>query len=211
MKLLNSKSSPRITHAALAALCGLIIAGPSYAAAGSGIHSTANFSYVYLAPGGQNTTMSGSSDDMRRARGLRVGNEGLLYVRDRGASYVIRDAVTLREAKALFQPQQELGARQGELGSRQGALGLRQSALGAEQSKLGLQQAHASPVRQRELSRQQAVLGQRQAELGQQQAELGSQQAALGREQARLGQLASQKLRALLVEAVKRGVAQRVN
>ena len=204
----------RIALAALAAFCGSIaLIQPAGA-----IEPEGRTSYVLLTAGSQSSMMSGSTDDLRRARALRVGRDGLLYVRQRGAAYVIRDPATLRRAEAIFEPQQALGARQAELGSRQAALGSRQAALGAEQARLGARQAAATPRqaaalagRQSELGRQQDALGRQQDALGRQQDALGRQQDALGREQDRLGREARERLRALLAEAIRSGVARRVD
>ncbi|HYD11592.1 MAG TPA: hypothetical protein VEC11_01965 [Allosphingosinicella sp.] len=182
-------------------------------------------SYVLLNAGTNSSTMSGSADDMRRARQLRVGREGLLYVRQGGSAWVIRDAETLRRAEAIFEPQRAMGARQAELGSRQAALGARQAALGsrqgalgAEQGRLGARQAGATPReaaalgrRMAELGVQQNALGEQQSALGLQQDALGRQQSALGREQSRLGREADVRLRALVAEAIRSGAAQRAN
>jgi len=195
----------RLAVIALAALSSLVMALPSAVIAAD------HASYVLFAPGSESTSMSGSVDDIQRARGLRVGSEALLYVRQGGASYVIRDPATLREANAIFKPQAEMGARQAELGSRQAALGSKQAALGAQQARLGALQADAMPSEQAELARQQGELGRRQGELGEQQAALGEQQSALGREQDRLGRIARDKFEALLADALKRGVAQRID
>jgi hypothetical protein len=62
-----------------------------------------------------------------------------------------------------------------------------------------------------ELGKQMGELGRRQSDLGKQQAALGSRQAELGREQARLAELAKPQFRALVAEAVRRGLAQRVD
>ena len=204
-----SSNCRRIALLAFAALSATAMVQPPAATAHE-IESADRASYILFAPGSGSSTMSGSMDDLKRARSLRSGSEAMLYVRQGGAAYVIRDAATLREARAIFQPQEELGARQGELGSRQAALGARQARLGAEQARLGSRQADATPRQAVELGRQQNELGRRQGELGEQQAALGRQQDALGREQSRLGQLANAKLRALLAEALRRGVAQRV-
>ena len=198
----------RIASAALIGLCGLIVlAQPVAASQGEGGDRT---SYVLLPAGSQSSMMSGSTDDLRRARSLRAGREGLLYVRRGGAAYVVRDAATLRRAEAIFEPQRALGARQAELGSRQAALGRRQAALGAEQARLGARQAGASPSRAAAFARQQSELGKQQDALGRQQDALGRQQDALGREQDRLGRQAQERLRALLEDAIRQGVAQRV-
>ena len=199
----------RIALTALAALCGSIaLIQP---AAGGPIQADGGTSYVLLTPGRQSTMMSGSTDDLRRARALRVGREGLLYVRQGGAAYVIRDAATLRRAEAVFEPQQAMGARQAELGSRQAELGSRQAALGAQQARLGARQAGASPRQAAALAEQQDALGRQQDALGRQQEALGRQQEALGREQERLGREAQGRLRALVAEAIQRGLAQRTN
>jgi hypothetical protein len=207
--LVPSKSR-LIALAVSAALCGLTMAIPSPAAAAGAAQSDRD-SYVLLAPGSRSSTMSGSIEDMNRARALRTGQEGLLYVRHGGVAYVICDTATLRQAQAIFEPQQALGTRQGELGSRQAALGRRQASLGKEQARLGLQQASASPGRGDELGRRQDALGRQQDELGEQQDVLGRQQDALGREQDRLGRIADARLRTLVADAIRRGVAQRVD
>lgn len=199
----------RIALAALTALCGSIALIQPLAA--GTIQSDGRTSYVLLTPGSESSMMSGSTDDLRRARALRVGREGLLYVRQGGAAYVIRDPATLRRAEAIFEPQQALGARQAELGSRQAALGSRQAALGAQQARLGARQAGASPKQAGALAGQQSELGRQQDALGAQQEALGRQQEALGREQERLGRQAQGLLRALAEEAIRRGVAQRMD
>lgn len=199
-----------IALAGLSALCGLIMLTYSPALEASTAQCADRASYVLLAPGSRSSTMSGSMDDLRRARSLRAGSEGLLYVRHCDAAYAIRDAATLRQAQSIFKPQEALGAQQAELGSRQAALGHRQARLGGEQARLGLQQAGAPPRRAAELSRQQEALGRQQDALGRQQDVLGRQQGALGREQERLASEADAKFRALLDEAIQRGVARRV-
>jgi hypothetical protein len=209
----------RIGLAALAALSALALSIPLAAAAADHAY------YVLFTPGSESVMMSGSTDDITRARALRHGNEALLYARVNGVAYIIRDPATLRSAAALFRPQSEMGAKQAELGSRQAELGSRQAALGAKQAALGAQQAHIGALQsdarpseqaeygrqQDELGRQQDALGRQQDELGRQQDALGRQQDALGREQDRLGQIARAKFDALLTDAIRRGLAQRVN
>jgi len=106
--------------------------------------SAADLSYV-LVTGNGNSTMSGSSEDLRRAEAFRGGNAPMLYFRENGAAYLIRDRAILHRAEAIMKPQQELGARQGALGAQQGALGARQGALGAEQGRLGARMADSTP------------------------------------------------------------------
>jgi len=195
----------RVALAGLTALSALAMSvAPATAANGQ-------ITYVLFSPGNDSISMSGSSDDIGRARSLRRGNEALLYVREGGATYVIRDPATLAQARALFRPQEELGERQGELGRRQGELGERQGQLGAEQGRLGALQANSPPREAAALAVQQGELGRRQGELGEQQGELGRQQGELGREQARLAHIAQEQLRGLVADAIRRGIAQRIN
>jgi hypothetical protein len=174
------------------------------------ITSSDRFAYVLFTDNGNSSMMSGSSEDIRRARALRAGNAPMLYVREGGVAYVIRDPAILARARAIMAPQQELGRRQGALGNQQGELGRRQGRLGAEQGRLGAMMADARMREMGELGRRQAALGQQQAALGQQQAALGARQAELGRQQARLAELAQPQFRALVAQAIRRGVAQRI-
>lgn len=193
-----------------ALVLALAVAGP-VSASGRWTASDDRGSYVLFQQGSRSTSMSGSTEDLDRARRLRRGQEAMLYVKRDGVGYLVRDPATLRRAAAIFAPQQAMGARQAALGSRQAALGSRQAALGAEQARIGGLQAHASPARQDEFGRQQDALGRQQGELGRQQGVLGRQQDALGREQDRLGRQADVALRALIDDALRRGVAQRVD
>jgi hypothetical protein len=199
----------RIALAALAALSGLTL--PIGPVAADIVQSDDHSAYVLLSAGSESRVMRGSTDDMSRASALRVGREGLLYVRQGDAAYVIRDAATLRRAEAIFAPQQALGARQSELGARQAQLGSRQAELGAEQARLAAQLASTPLGRVDAVARQQTELGNRQSALGVQQDALGRQQDALGREQDRLGRQTQESLRALLMEAIQSGAAQRVS
>ena len=173
--------------------------------------SSDRLSYVLFTGNDESAMMSGSTDDISRARALRSGHAPLLYVREGGAAYVIRDPAMLRRAEEIMRPQRELGDRQGELGKQQGELGRRQGALGAEQGRLGARMADARVRELDELGRQQGELGRQQAALGAQQSELGRRQAELGRQQERAAEIAQPQFRALVSDAVRRGVAQRVD
>ncbi|HWT12220.1 MAG TPA: hypothetical protein VN231_05670 [Allosphingosinicella sp.] len=201
----------RIALAALTLLPGPLLLVSPAAGAASAIESTDRGSYVLFTEGSRSTMMSGSTEDLHRARSVRVGQEGLLYVRRGGEAFVIRDSETLRRAAAIFEPQQALGAQQAELGSRQAALGQRQARLGAAQAELGRQQAGASPRRAEELGRRQDALARQQDALGRQQDALGREQDALGREQDRLAGVADARLRDLVAEAFQSGLARRVD
>ena len=200
---------PRFTLVALIALSSpLALVHPTAAASA---HQADGLSYILFSEGTNDTSMSGSMDDLEHARTLRNGREAMLFARVDGVSYVVRDSATLRRAHDIFEPQRQLGARQGALGARQGALGARQGALGAEQGRLGARMASASSRQSRDLSRQQSELGRRQNELGREQAALGARQAELGREQVRLGREAQARFRVLLADAIRSGIARRVN
>lgn len=190
----------------------LLAVAPAQSVGADTVHSVSSdrLSYVLLTGNDGSAMMSGSTDDITRARALRAGNAPLLYVREDGAAYVIRDAAILRRAEEIMRPQRELGNRQGELGKQQGELGRRQGALGKEQGRIGRMMADARVRELGELGRQQGELGRQQAALGNQQAELGRRQAELGRQQARLAELAQPQFRALVDEALRRGAAQRL-
>jgi bla regulator protein BlaR1 len=196
------------TFVSLAILAGALISPPCLAAEAG--RSAGAWAYVLFSPGSRDISMSGSTDDVRRARSVRSGGEGLLYVRQGGSAYVIRDAATLHRAQSLFEPQKALGARQSELGSRQSALGQQQARLGAQQAQIGMRQTGSSPQQAEALAHQQDDLGRQQNALGRQQDTLGRQQDELGREQDRLSRIAEEQLRTLFGDAIRSGLAQRV-
>jgi len=190
----------------------LLAIAPAQSALAETIYSNSGDRLAYvLLDGSDDAMMSGSTIDIERARALNAGKAGLLYMRQDGVAYVIRDRAILGRAEAIVAPQKELGRRQGALGRQQGELGHQQGALGAEQARLGRQMANSTPSQMGELGRQQGELGRRQSTLGEQQAVLGRQQGALGHEQARLAEAAQAQFRALLAEAIHRGLAQRLD
>lgn len=195
--------------ASLALLAGAAVSPPSLAA--DAAWSPEPFAYVLFSPGSRDVSMSGSTDDVRRARSFRSDGEGLLYVRQGGSAYVVRDLATLRKAHALFEPQEALGRQQAELGSRQAALGGRQARLGAEQAAFSYRRADNSPREAEDLARQQQALGEQQALLGREQGALGRQQAELGRQQRDLGRAADKQMQILFGDALRAGLAQRVD
>ena len=78
-------------------------------------------------------------------------------------------------------------------------LGKIQSEIGELQSKIGEIQSHAGD--------QQSKLGEQMSTLGEQQSRLGEQQGELGRQQGKLAEEASHKMKVLLDEALKNGMA----
>jgi len=203
------RMSRRVATLASLAVLGAALISPPGLAAEAG-RSAGAWAYVLFTPGSPDVAMSGSMDDVRRARSFRSGGEGVLYVRQGGSAYVIRDAATLRRVQSLFEPQKALGARQSELGSRQASLGRQQARLGAQQAEIGRRQAGSSPRDAEALARQQDDLGRQQDALGRRQDALGRQQDELGREQDRVSRIAEDQLRTLVGEAMRSGLAQRV-
>ncbi len=112
--------------------------------------------YVVLT-GDDRSHMSGTHEDVERARSFRKGDEPLLWFKDARGEFVIRDPAMVREVEKIWSPVGELGARQGRLGAQQGALGARMGELGAKQGGLGA--AHAS------VGARHAALGLRHAKL----------------------------------------------
>lgn len=116
------------------------------------------------------TTMSGSTADIGRARKHRRGGERLLWFRNDGREFVVRDQQIVDQVLNIWMPVNELGNEQGRLGGAQGELGAQQGALGAKQGELGAEQGR---------------LGARQGALGARQGMLAAQHADIERNEAR--------------------------
>ena len=93
------------------------------------------------------TNMSGSTRDIELARRHRRTGERLLWFRQAGREYVVRDASVIDQVVNLWAPvnvigdeQGKVGARQGEIGARQGEIGQRQGRVGSEQGVIGAKQ-----------------------------------------------------------------------
>jgi len=183
---------------------------------------------AYVLIDGNEVTMAGRSDDIVTARKQQQGNAPVLWVRQDGKHYVVRDAATLKQIKAAHAPMEALGAQQGKLGEEQGALGERQGALGEKQGELGVkmaaiatQQASAAlqggQGRQVEfdrkmetLAREQDALAKRQEALARQQEPLARRQEALARQQAAAVMRMQSDVDRLVGEAIRTGKAQRL-
>lgn len=139
--------------------------------------------YIYFQDDDR-TSMSGETKDIARAARFRQGKEVLLWFRDGGQEYVVRDPVVLKQVEATGRPVRELGAAQGKLGSQMGELGRQQGAYGAQQGLLATRQG-ALAIREAALdmrtSHEQLTPAQTAA-IDQQRAELRKQQKALGKE-----------------------------
>src|SRR3954453_1159092 len=90
----------------------LLAVAPAQSAIGSDRQSSDRMSYVFFDGSGDGSAMmSGSSDDIRLAQKYRAGHSPLLYVRDGGSAFVIRDAALLSRAHAILEPQRALSHR----------------------------------------------------------------------------------------------------
>jgi beta-lactamase regulating signal transducer with metallopeptidase domain len=98
----------------------------------------------------------------------------------------------LQKLQARMEQFHKQGATQEELGDLQGSLGELQGKLGEIQGKAGARQGE---------------IGAKQGELGARQGKLGEQQGKLGEQQARLAEEASRKMKALLDNALAKGLA----
>ncbi|MES2521739.1 MAG: M56 family metallopeptidase [Gemmatimonadota bacterium] len=92
--------------------------------------------FVYFSDD-RNTTMSGSSGDVSRARQYRRSGEPLLWFRRDGQEYIVRDEKVLREVEELWAPVSRVGQEQGKVGAKQGEIGAEQGRHGAQQGKVG--------------------------------------------------------------------------
>jgi bla regulator protein BlaR1 len=195
--------------------------------------------YIYMRDG-DHISMSGDTRDIERARRFRQGNESLLWFRDGGQEFVLRDAALLKQLEVVWKPVQELGEAQGKIGGQQGELGRQMGELGAQQGLLGTRQGtlsvreatlsmregsekltdddRAQIARQRrELRNQMRALEKQMRALERPMKELGERMEVLGREMEALGrkmEVASRKaeteLRGMLRRAVTSGTAKPV-
>jgi hypothetical protein len=232
----------RLIELGLLAALGLIHA-PGNAAAepprptrAADAHRDRDLDYVYFR-GEEHTTMSGDTRDLERARRVRQGKESLLWFRDGGQEYVIRDPDTLSQADALWKPVGELGEAQGKLGSQLGNLGTQQGRLGSQQGLLGTRQGTLavreatlemresndtlSPADKAALAKQRRELRQQQRalenqmraldkpmrELSEQMEPLGRQIEALGEKLSAASRKAEADMHALLRHAIAAGLA----
>jgi beta-lactamase regulating signal transducer with metallopeptidase domain len=107
------------------------------------------------------THTSGTSVDVRTARQYRRNGERLLWFRQGGGEYVVRDPRAIDQVIAIWQPVNELGEAMGKLGERQGGLGARQGEIGERQGRIGAEQG-ALGAKQGALGARQGVLAARQ-------------------------------------------------
>jgi hypothetical protein len=190
---------------------------------------------AYVLLQGDESVMVGSLADLRQAQQLDDG-KGVLLVRRDGSRYVIRDASTLSRVKALYAETTRIGKAQGELGERQGALGEQQGRIGERMGEIGarigelaareaelalagldekvtqkaLEDARRATEKVRAEMDSPAMRAQLEA-LAKQQEALGRQQAELGGQQAAASARAQREADALIKQAIKSGLAQRID
>jgi hypothetical protein len=103
------------------------------------------------------TNTSGTRQDIEIARRYRRGAERLLWFRQNGREYVVRDPAVIEQVLDIWKPVNVIGAQMGKLGGRQGELGARQGEIGERQGRIGAEQGA--------IGAQQGALGARQGEL----------------------------------------------
>ena len=86
--------------------------------------------------------VNGSPRDYERGKALRQSpQEQLFWFQRGGKEYVLRDAATLKQLQALFEPQMSLGQQQAALGAKQARLADQLTDIVARQAEQGEQQA----------------------------------------------------------------------
>ncbi len=133
----------------------------------------------------------------------RQSNADFIWFRRDGKAYLIRDAATVQQGKALWAPAEALGKQQEELGRQQEALGAQQEELGRQMERVRVEvpdltaeikkleaeveRLHKQGATQEELGDLQGALGDLQGKLGEIQGKAGEQQGTLGGKQGELG------------------------
>lgn len=153
---------------------------------------------------GKSVMMNGSEDDRDEVESLRKKINGdFIWLIHNGQSYVIRDAATVKAARELYAPMEELGRKQEALGKQQEALGEQQEAIGKQMEAIKINvpgdlEARLKKVEsmirelgptasQEQLGRLQGEIGDLQGEIGELQGKAGGVQGAVGRQQGELG------------------------
>lgn len=142
----------------------------------------ADLNYIYFRDD-HSTTMSGSTRDLERARRWKRPGEPVLWFRDAGREYLVRDAATMKQVEALWREPTELGEAQGKLGAQMGELGSQLGERGAAHGLIGARIGTLA-VRQAALdlrASNEALSAVDRAELARQRRELHKQQRALER------------------------------
>jgi len=196
-----TNSPVRLIELCLVAAVGLTHAsGPAAAGPARDNH---DHSYAYLTNGGS-ITMSGDARDVARARHLKQGSGPLLWFREGGQEYIVRDPDTLAQLEAVWKPGRELDAVEAKLDRQHDGLDRKHDQLDAKHDALEARR-DALADRESELADREsddAVNPSARAELARQRRDLQQQRQALAGELRALDQ-PMQELRAQM-DAIQR-------
>jgi hypothetical protein len=175
-----------LTALGLAGATGHGRADPDHAAPAKVVreHLGGNLNFIYFQDDSESVSMSGDYKDVERVRRFRHGKEPMVWFRDGGQEYIVRDAATLKQVDATWAPVRALGKQMGELGKQQGELGRQMGELGRQQGLLGTRQGTLA-VRESALDMRassDALSPAEKDQLGRQRQELRQQQRALRKE-----------------------------
>jgi hypothetical protein len=158
-------------------------------ASGPAAADTRDHSYAYLANGGS-ITMSGDAKDVARARSLKQGSGPLLWFREGGQEYIVRDPDTLAQLEAVWKPGRELDVAEAKLDRQHDALDHKHDQLDAKRDGLESRR-EALADRESEIADRESegsVSQATKAELAKQRRDLQQQQQALAGEMRALDQ-----------------------
>ncbi|HSR99616.1 MAG TPA: hypothetical protein VLM79_21335 [Kofleriaceae bacterium] len=96
---------------------------------------TRDHSYAYLR-NGNDITMSGNTKDIARARSFRQGSGPMLWFREGGQEYVVRDPDTLAQLEVVWKPGRELDAAEEKLDRQNDSLDGKRDQLDAKRDEL---------------------------------------------------------------------------
>jgi hypothetical protein len=178
---LMTRSPVRLIELCLiAAVC--LTRAPGLAAA-EVASETRDHSYAYLRNGNE-ITMSGTSKDIARARSFKQGSGPLLWFREGGQEYVVRDPDTLAHLDAVWKPGRELDVAEEKLDRQSDSLDSKRDQLDAKRDQLESRR-DALADRESDLSDRESedsVSPAARAELAKQRRDLRQQQQALAGE-----------------------------
>ena len=156
---------------------------------------------AYIIVHGDSVTMSGSREDLDRARSFRYKlGDDYIWFRQNGKAYVIRDKDVIESTRRLFARPSDETERQTELSRMQNELSGLQQQMSAKRESVRTTMpdltAEVEKLRKRlhdtasseELSEVQALLSDMQAKISDQHARISEQQAKISEDQAELSE-----------------------
>lgn len=159
--------------------------------------------------------MHGTPDDLHTARRYAGDGRRVLWFRADGKQYLVRDPTLLHQLAVAYLRSQQLADAQARLAARQQAVSERQAALAAQLS------AHAEPRLLQASTRTASATTSTAAQppatpdalqaLARQQQALAQRQAVLASKQAGASRLATQQALKVLREALRSGLATRID